>query len=242
MLIVAVCDDLQSDRQKISDYIKDYCSKEDYCINVHTFECGEALIEHYTDGHTFFDIVFLDIYMKGKNGITTAKQIRNYDSDCKIVFTTSSNEHALESFEVFPYNYLTKPIPKDAFENTLKKAITSIDKEKQKSLSIKIGSTIQTVQYKDILFIESTAKTLNLHIAKNKIMSFYFKLDDLEKQMNDKRFLRCHKSFLVNMDYVSSLENSSFKLADNTQISVTQRNFANIKKIFFDYILYKSKQ
>jgi DNA-binding LytR/AlgR family response regulator len=242
MLLIAVCDDLQSDRLKISDYLKDYCIKKDYDMHIHSFESGEALVEHYINGNAFFDIVFLDIYMSGKNGIMIAKQIRNYDSDCKIIFTTTSTEHALESFEVFPYNYLTKPIAKASFDSVFEKAIESTETEKQKSLSVKAGSTIQTVLYKDILFIESNAKTLNIHTIKAKSFSCFSKLDDLQKQINDKRFLRCHKSFLVNMDYVSSVENNSFKLVDNTQISVTQRNFANIKKMFFDYILYRSKQ
>lgn len=242
MLLVAVCDDLQSDRQKINDYIKDYCSKKDYDLDIHAFESGEALAEHYVNGNAFFDIIFLDIYMVEINGIMTAKQIRKYDGDCKIIFTTTSTEHALESFEVFPYNYLTKPIARASFDSVFEKAIESTDKEKQKSLSVKVSSTIHTVLYKDILFIESNAKTLIIHTIKNKNFSFFFKLDDLQKQINDKRFLRCHKSFLVNMDYISSIGNNAFTLTDNTQISVTQRNFANIKKIFFDYILYRSKQ
>jgi two-component system response regulator LytT len=56
------------------------------------------------------------------------------------------------------------------------------------------------------------------------------------EQISDKRFIRCHKSFFVNMDHVSSIEDNSFKLIDNNQIAITKRNFANIKKSFYDYI------
>ena len=237
LLLLGICDDLPSDRLQIEKYIKDYCIKEDTDINFLTFENGETLVKYYVDDNAAFDIIFLDIYMGGKNGIKTAEQIRKYDSDCKIIFITSSTEHALESFEVFPFNYLIKPISKNIFDHVFEKAIKIIAKEKQKSLSIKIGSTIQTVFYKDILFIDSNAKILNIHTSKNQILSSHLKLDDIEKEIDDNRFIRCHQSFLVNMDYILSVEDYSFKLTDITQVPVTQRYFAKIKKTFYDYIL-----
>ena len=240
MLFVAICDDLQNDRLQIKNFIKDYCLKEDYNINIITFENGEALVKYYIADKASFDIIFLDIYMSGENGISIAKQIRKYDLDCKIIFTTTSTEHALESFEVSPFNYLTKPISKVVFDSAFEKAMRTINKEKQKSLPVKIGSNIQTVYYKDILFIESAAKILNIHIVKNKILTFCSKLDDIEAQINDKRFIRCHKSFLVNMDYILSIENNSFKLIDSIKIPIVQRNFASIKKRFYDFILDKA--
>jgi two-component system, LytTR family, response regulator LytT len=240
MLIVAVCDDSQGDRLQIRDYIKDYCIQEDLDMNIIIFENGEALEKHYINNEPAFDIIFLDIYMSGKNGIEVAKQIRKYDSTCKIIFTTSSSEYALESFEVFPFNYLVKPISSNEFNAVFEKAIEIHNNERQYSLIIKIGAAIHTVYYKDILFIESDAKLLNIHTVSNKNFKFLSKLDDIQNNINDRRFLRCHKSFLLNMDYALSIEDYSFRLIDNTRISVTQRNFATIKKTFFDYILDKS--
>ena len=240
MLLIGICDDLQDDRLKIEKLIKDYNLKEDIDIKIINFENGEDLIRYYIDGNTSFDIIFLDIFMGGKNGIKTAEQIRKSDSDCKIIFTTSSSENALESFEVFPFNYLIKPISKNIFDNVFEKAIKTINKEAPKSLSIKIGTNIKRIFYKDILFIESDAKILHVETLQNKTFSFNSKLDDIEKQINDKRFIRCHKSFLVNMDYISSLDNYSFKLINDNQIGVTQRNFASIKRAFYDYILVKA--
>lgn len=240
MLLVAICDDLQNDRVQIQNFIKEYCIKEDYDIHINNFENGEALVKYYIAGRASFDIIFLDIYMGGKNGISIAKQIREYDPDCKIIFTTTSTEHALKSFEVSPFNYLTKPISKTVFNSALEKVLRAIDKEKQKSLLVKIGSNIKSVYYKDILFIESAAKILNIHIIKNSSFTFASKLDDIEAKIKDKRFVRCHKSFLVNMDHILSVGNNSFKLIDSMEIPITQRNFASIKKRFYDFVLDKA--
>jgi two-component system, LytTR family, response regulator LytT len=240
MLLLGICDDLKDDRLKIVRLVKDCCIKGSYDIRIIHFENGESLVKYYVNGKIPFDIIFLDIYMNGKNGVKTAEQIREYDSVCKIIFTTSSSEHALESFKVYPFNYLTKPIFKSIFNDVFEKALKDIDKEKQKSLSIKVGSNIKTVFYKNILFIESDAKVLNIHMTQAQNFSFKSKLDEIQNQINDKRFLRCHKSYLVNMDNISSAENYFFKLSDNTLIPITQRHFANIKKIFYDYIMDKA--
>lgn len=240
MLNIAICDDSQDDRLKIEKLIKEYCCVENCDINIHNYENGEPLIDYYATTNTAYDIIFLDIYMNGTNGITTAKQIRKFDSKCKIIFTTSSSEHALESFEVFPYNYMVKPVKKDMFEHVFRKAVNEIDQEKQKSLTIKIGSGIQTIFYKDIFFVESYAKTLNIHVLQGKTFSFYARLDEIEKQIADKRFLRCHKSFLINMDHVLSAEDYHFNLDSGKQIPITQRYFADIKKVFYNYVLDKA--
>lgn len=240
LLSFAICDDLQNDRLQIKNFIKDYCTRDDYDININTYEDGESLVRCYMAGKASFDIIFLDIYMSGENGISIAKKIREYDSDCKIIFTTTSTEHALKSFEVSPFNYLIKPISKTVFDSALEKAMRTIDKEKQKSLPVRIGSNIQSVYYKDILFIESTAKTLNIHTVKNKNLAFLSKLDDIEAQINDKRFIRCHKSFLVNMDHILSVESNCFKLVGSIEIPIAQRHFASIRKRFYDFVLDKA--
>jgi len=240
MLNIAICDDVQSDRMQIESFINDFCSRENFRTNRIIFEDGESLVRYYMEGNPRFDIVFLDIYMTGLNGLKSAEQVRKFDSECKIIFTTSSTEHALISFSVFPFNYLVKPITKKVFESVFNRALEKINNEIQKNLSIKIGSKIFSLPYKDIMFIESNAKVVNVHMATSNPFSYISKLDDLESQINDKRFIRCHKSFLVNMDYISCVENYTFKLINNTQTPITQRHYVSIKKAFYDYLLDKA--
>lgn len=240
MLLIAVCDDLRSDRLYIQSLVNDFCNGMYYDIHIIDFENGEALGNYYLNQEPSFDIIFLDIYMTGRNGILTAKQIRKYDLDCKIIFTTSSTKHALESFEVFPFNYLTKPLSKSTFFPVFEKAIDATQKEKQKILSIKVGSTIRKLFLKDILFIESTARILSIHTIHDKVYTIVSRLDEIQEHINDPRFIRCHQSYLVNMDYISCVENYSFKMINDQMITIVQRNFAGIKKIFYDYLLDKA--
>lgn len=238
MLIIAICDDLKLDRKHIETLIQDYSTILSYDIRIMNFTSGEDLVAYYEDENIGFDVIFLGIYMVGENGIKTAEKIREFDLECKIVFTTTSTDHALDSFRVFPFNYLIKPITKEMFNIVFERAILTIDKEKQKSITVKTEYKIKTIFYKDIKFIESVSRKIVIHTTHG-VVSIYSKLDEVETEINDERFLRCHKSFLVNMDYITSVEEYSFILI-NTEVPIKQRTFASIKKNYYTYIMDKT--
>lgn len=137
MLIIAICDDLELDRKYITNLIQDYPTPLSYYVRIMTFTSGEDLVTYYMNENIGFDVIFLDIYMAGENGIKTAEKIREFDSQCKIIFTTTSTDHALDSFKVFPFNYLIKPITKDVFNMVFEKAVFNIDKERQEGITVK---------------------------------------------------------------------------------------------------------
>lgn len=240
MLILGICDDVPKEILEIKKFIMLYNLNKESEINILTFESGEALETYCIAGEPAIDIIFLDIYMNKKNGIETAELLRNHNWDSKIIFTTSSKEHALESFKVFPFYYLTKPFSSETFNSILEKAIKTINTERQKSFTIKTGSVVQTYLYKDIVYFESVERTINLYLSQGEKISFYSKLDDIEKQLKDKRFLRCHKSFCVNMDFISSVENYSFKLTNKVILPITQKKFSQVKKNCYEYLLQKA--
>ena len=71
------------------------------------FENGETFLEQFQKDR--YDIIFLDIFMEGMNGMDTARRIRECDDACRLVFTTTSAEYAVDSYEVDSSYYLVKP-------------------------------------------------------------------------------------------------------------------------------------
>jgi DNA-binding LytR/AlgR family response regulator len=238
MINVAICDELEQDIKHIECLIKESCASLSYDINIINFTSGEDLVKHYTYENIGLDIIFLDIYMKPDNGIKIAKRIREFDKLVKIIFATISVDHALESFCVFPFNYLIKPINKEMFFEVFNQAIFTIDKEKQKIITVKDDKQIYTIFYKDIKYLESCGKKINIYTKKG-MLSFNSKLDEVEAKIDDERFLRCHKSFLVNMDYISSVGEYLFVLIENSEVPIKQREFSHIKKSYHYYVVNK---
>lgn len=234
MINVAICDYVEKDRKYIEGLIKEYCVPLDYDIHIINFTSGEQLINYYIYENSRVDIIFIDIYLGKDNGIEISKKIRGFDEVVKIIIATASTDHALESFCVFPFNYLVKPVNKDMLFKVLDQAVLVIDKERQKSIVIKFDNEIHIIFYKDIKYVESYGKKITVYTRKG-IISFNSKLDEVEAKINDKRFLRCHKSFLVNMDYILSVEEYLFILQDNSEVPIKQRDFSNIKKSYYSY-------
>lgn len=234
MINVAICDEIEKHRKYLEGLIREYFVTLTYDIHIINFTSGEQLINYYICEKSGIDIIFLDVYLGQDNGIEVAKKIREFDEVVKFIFTTTSTEYALESFCVFPFNYLIKPIDKDGLFKVLKHAILLIDKEKQKSIVIKFDNEMHTIFFKDIKYIESFGKKINIYTKKG-IFIFNSKLDQVEAKINDKRFLRCHKSFLVNMDYISGIEDYSFRLLDNSEVPIKQRELSRIKESYYSY-------
>ena len=121
---IAIVDDNEDDRKRLQEEITKICdnkSRKDFEIT--EFFSGEDFINliEKNENKKYFDIVFLDIYMNGITGIETAKKLRETDNQSKIIFITTSNEFASESYEVKAYDYLIKPFSKERILKTMER-------------------------------------------------------------------------------------------------------------------------
>ena len=237
MVNIAICDDaieeLDGFSKQVTKYMKEFYS----AFKLYNFTDGQDLVESMSSIKIVYDIVFLDIFMKFTNGINVAKEIRNYDKECKIIFITSSKEYAIESYEVNAFNYILKPITDEIIRDVLMKAIKDSEVENRK-IVVKNKNGNYKISYKDILYAESRSRVVNIHLQSGDVISFYSKLEDFVEKLKDKRFYRCHKSFIVNMDYISKIENNKCTfMYNNITIPISNSNLSSMKKDYFDYIV-----
>ena len=112
LLNIALCDDIPVLRETLETLIHEYETENDIKFNIYQFDSGEELLREYEDNKTFFDIFFLDYYMKKMTGLDTALHIRHYDKKCNIIFVTSSIKR-YELLEADPLRILSKPVHKE---------------------------------------------------------------------------------------------------------------------------------
>jgi two-component system response regulator LytT len=236
---IAVCDDVEHDRHLLMKFIRESITSVNTTIDldISQFSSGDDLVNQYINENKRFDIIFLDIYMPGRDGIQTAREIRRYDSICKIIFTTISSEHALDGYSVYAFNYLVKPTTLEVFKPVFLNAIRDIDVRNHKSLYIKVGTKIQSIPYMYIKYIESRGKKVFIHTLQKNTISGFYKLDDVEAMISDSRFIRSHKSHLVNMDYIKSVERYHFILKDGSLIPIRQKGYSKIKDMYYEYVI-----
>lgn len=158
---IAICDDTVEDIELLSGAIYTY----DHSIEIITYTDGETLIDEILNSESPFDIIFMDIYMPGMDGVKTAQKIRSERKDVKIIFLSSSKEHYPQAYEVFAFNYILKPFDRERLYCVLDRAINEIRRERSLKISFSYKSIVYSVDCCDILYIESRDKLILFHLA-----------------------------------------------------------------------------
>jgi DNA-binding LytR/AlgR family response regulator len=196
---------------------------------------GEFLFEDCVDREILFDIIFLDIYMPGLNGIKTAEKIRAIMKDVIIIFVSSSNEHYPEAYDVFAFNYIIKPINTKKLNSILDQAFMNITKERRQQIQFTYKATNYRILCRDILYIESRDKIILFHMTDRSTLQCYAKLDEILKQLPEDSFIRCHQSYAVNVFHVTEMAESHFRIR-SAVINISKKYQKTSKDKYFEYI------
>jgi len=203
MFRIAICEDIGSERKLITEKIDRFFQNANLRYLVKEYSSGESLLADYQDGTAVFDLILMDIGLGGMNGIDTSAEIRKLDQFVHIAFLTSSRDYAIEGYEVSAIAYMVKPLEEEKFFTLLEKLTRT---EKPRSLTLKIRGRRKDIDYRDIVYIESRGHRVILHLADGSEEAAYYKLDEIENMLADDSFIRTHKSYLANMNFVRTAE------------------------------------
>ena len=158
MIQIAFCDDDQTVLDQLSALLEKYRAQRCVQIQCTAFHSPLDLLAEIEKG-TRYDILFLDVIMPAENGITAAKEIRQYDNVVKIIFLTSSAEFAVESYVVGAYFYQLKPIWEDSFFRLTDSVIAECRRADQRSLILRCKTGISRIDLDQLLYCEVLGRT-----------------------------------------------------------------------------------
>lgn len=228
---IAICDDTAEDVRLLSEALYAY----DASFEVISYNDGQALLDDFLDCKHPIDILFLDIYMPELDGIKTAERVRNQKKDVKIIFVTSSSEHYPQAYEVFAFNYILKPLDREKLYRILDQALAEIKRESNQKIRISYKSKVYSLDYRDILYIESRDKFILFHKADGELLQCYGKLDSIEKELPPELFIRCHKSFIANTSHISEMGVNYFRIGQ-VAISISKKYLKLAKERYYTYL------
>lgn len=233
MLQLAVCDDervFRSDLRKILGTELELCGI-DYHIS--EFTSGEELIAGLEKADC--QILFLDIEMKGIDGVEAARRLRETKRQMEIVFVTSYADFVFQGYEVRALNYILKPYEPEKIAAVLHTAPEALDIEAEKYYVIdQRGGSIR-VPLSSVKYFSSDRRTVHA-VTTEQEYTFYEKLSDLETELPD-TFVRIHNRYLVHLKYLDAVRQNT-AVVDGEELPVSRSCKSGLSIAFAKYMLH----
>lgn len=216
MAVLALCDDVGTERQALRRLLERLPGLEEYQLQVAEYASGNDLLADLENGQ--MDLILLDIVMEPPDGMETARQIRALGLDVPLIFLTASPDFALESYDVDAAGYLLKPPAAEKLAALLKKHLAPPARPR---VCVQSGRRKRYLYLDEIVFAESENHRIRIHLSDGEKVMCGEKLGDFAARL-DGRFLRCHQSYLVNMAHIADV-GEDFILKDGRRVHIRTR-------------------
>lgn len=234
---IAVIDDRKEDRDKLSNLLREELNSRGYSLTVTCFADGESFLEQFQGGT--YDMIFLDIYMKELTGIETAQGIRRLDQNVRLIFCTTSNEFASESYSVRADDYILKPYESSTLMRVFDKL--SLEKlEEQRMLCLPDG---QSVRVSCILYTTLAGHYVNISMEDGSVIRVRMTQGEFERLMQPyPEFASCNRGMLINFRRVAKLEREDFLMEGGDRVPISRRRIAEMKKQYGSYLTERMRR
>ncbi|AOT71821.1 LytR/AlgR family response regulator transcription factor [Geosporobacter ferrireducens] len=232
MICVCICENNVMTAKKYREMLTKISRKHNIDVNITRFSNGETLLLHTMNHPHEADIIYMDIFMEELGGIETARELRLRGCQAGIIFLSNSVEHVFDVFDIKPVQYLVKGSTfEEKFEKVFLRAVELARQKKTKFLACKFGNSKVMIPIEDIAYIKIKKRLINVH-HKGREFRFYSSLEKLEKQLQDKNFIRTHRSYMVNLFYITTFHPQFLVLKTGEEIPVGGTYTNKVKQAF----------
>ena len=229
---IVCCDDDVKIGEQLKEYLQLYFKKTTTTFPEFSFfTSGEELLKDTGN----IDIAFLDVEMEGLSGIHTGAELKKRNPNVIIFIVTSYPDYLDEAMRFHVFRYLSKPIDKNRLFRNMKDAMFRYSTISKK-IQIETKNYTDVVYMKDIIFVEARERKIFVHTQKNiyeSIQKMQFWIEKLPQSC----FFQTHRSYIVNLRYVSRYDNSVVKLYDDKYVAyLTRRKYGAFKNAYIMYL------
>ena len=228
-LRIAVCDDMEADRKNILTMLQRYLDSHGHLAVIDQYISGEALLDADISQ---YELVILDIYMARLTGIQVAKLLIQRNPGVQIIFCSTSNEFAAESYDVNALRYLIKPVQEDKFFAVLNNFFHA--HKNIRTLTFKVNRMDESIYLSDIIWIEADGHRCIIHTRDGDIAT-RTALSQLEAQLEGADFVHPIRYALVSLGAVAAIPTEVLELVNGEQIPISRDQRSGIKHAYTSY-------
>lgn len=230
---IALVDDRPDDLEKLREYVCRWAEERAVPLvpAPALFQSGEAFLEGFSSGR--YDLVLLDIYMDGMSGMETAQKIREQDAACRLIFTTTTSDFAVDSYEVDASFYLVKPYAYEKLCRAMDRCGAGL-LEQEQSVMMPDGRRLRLHQ---ISYTEYQGRRVHITCADGERFSVPMRQADFAALLLPyPYFCDCMRGILVNFEQVDKLMEDRFLMKDGHTLPISRLKYREVREQFLNHL------
>lgn len=238
-LRIGICDDTINDIKILQKHIETYQIAYDIDLETESFSSGEELIKGHIN-HPY-QIILLDIEMPVQSGMDIARRLRNQGNDNTfIVFITSYPQYMKDSFEVQPFQFLTKPIDFPMLEKLISDIIHRYQCSHTTKILIDVDNEEHLVHINDILYMQAVKdkKPILKYVFSDTTLIAQGTIQKWEETLSGYGFISPCRGYLVNVRHIRSFNQTRLLLANDIEIPISRRRAKLVKQAYASRIIH----
>ncbi len=230
---IAIADDNRQDMEHLREELYKVFNELGYTMdNVRAFPSGESILNDFKEG--IYDIIFLDIFMGGITGVVAAEKIREIDSKVSIIFTTTCNDYANQSYRLRASYYLLKPFGTEEVRQMIK-MIDLHRFEAERTVEFPDGSRCRL---HDIVYTEYSNHKITIHLTGGRTQSVWMSQTEMEELLCGLgAFFTCTKGILISLEQIQDLDEDCVKLCNGDVVPVSRARRPELKKAHAEFAI-----
>lgn len=234
-MIIAICDDDGAFLDEAIALFHSYLQSHHIDAVIERYLNAEQLLARRNESP--IDLLVLDIILGPKSGFQVAADLLKMNTVRELAFVTVEPTFMADAFQYRPIGFISKPAsPADV--SALMERFLFYHRRSDQRFTLETKGQILQIPHKSILFFESRKHHVYVHTeSSDQAHRFSEKLDTVEKQLQNPLYLRCHKSYLVNMDWIHHLDRKQmcFSLRDGRIIPISKLNYSKCVDAYLRY-------
>lgn len=233
MIHIAICEDNEKDSIKLERCIEFYFTN--YPAQYHISKYKSENVFLYNMENKKYDIVFFDVHIGEADGIKLSEKLRNHDESVVIIFMSHCKDSVFRCFDSSPLTYMLKPISYEDVFHVMEKALKKIKDCYRPMFSFTYENVVYSIPLDEIICFESNLRVIYIKTFHEQYR-FYGKLSEIEKQLKKHSFVRCHQSYLVNMQHILKIDSNSILTSTNETYQISRGKSQAVKEKMLEYV------